>query len=713
MNTFLLLAHGSSFVSGLALLTVLRKDRNKTIQFKSAFWGLLFFELLTIVIAVGLLQPQFLATLFFLKIVGFNLVAVMLSGCWQIRVFIESKGAGRVWTFVSAGLFLLFLLFALRGVFFILASNEATQTTVLLLTNYGSLLLISIIMISLFFVIRSDTSTTLFLTRHPVAGKRVTIFWLLLQSAVLGFCFTSLTAGGINLWFLSAVFMLTTAFFISFFFLLNSTSSPGRVRSFAKKRLNYFLSSGLLIYGGFYLVFFGLLLKAIEILALNWQLFLSSFVAVSTIGLALAIVLNQSIRRRWTGFIDRNVLNRNYDYRDELQRFNEAMAIAESDAKLASIFGREMRHIFQNVPICLLLRSSNSTLFNMYMNGESAEKNKVHLEQSQIEWLRRTVQAFDIGHLLQAFPPDKQKYSEEIQWDSYEAGATLIAERRLQGVVLLGPKGSNVQYSEEELRLLDLLVNAASLVLLRLDLQNKITENKQMESIHRVSSFMMHDLRNVVSTLSLLNNNAKRHLEKKEFRHDFMQTLDRVSIEMQKLTEKLSSIKSGEKCVQKEESQLATLLENLFSEINVPASIHTQIEIEPMPPCTIDRMQMRTVFRNILMNAVEAMPHGGTLSVKAGRIGRSVKVIISDTGIGMTEDFIKYKLFRPNQSTKGHGLGIGLYQAREIVSLHDGNISAQSKTGGGTAFIIRLNNCMDTPETAGRGRLIKLSKFDE
>jgi signal transduction histidine kinase len=91
-----------------------------------------------------------------------------------------------------------------------------------------------------------------------------------------------------------------------------------------------------------------------------------------------------------------------------------------------------------------------------------------------------------------------------------------------------------------------------------------------------------------------------------------------------------------------------------------------------------------------VQNALEASSEKGTVTVETCGEDGSVCIRVSDTGKGMTEDYIKNHLFRPFRTTKETGLGIGLYQCRQIVEAHDGKIEVKSETGKGTVFTIYL-----------------------
>jgi signal transduction histidine kinase len=120
--------------------------------------------------------------------------------------------------------------------------------------------------------------------------------------------------------------------------------------------------------------------------------------------------------------------------------------------------------------------------------------------------------------------------------------------------------------------------------------------------------------------------------------------------------------------------------------------IKTSLDFGNLPLVRCDQSQIEKVFQNLILNALEAMPEGGTLTIttEVAKESGFVGFKVSDTGSGMSKDFIRNSLFKPFQTTKKKGLGIGLIQCKEIVEMHKGRISVESEEGKGTTFTLEL-----------------------
>jgi signal transduction histidine kinase len=107
------------------------------------------------------------------------------------------------------------------------------------------------------------------------------------------------------------------------------------------------------------------------------------------------------------------------------------------------------------------------------------------------------------------------------------------------------------------------------------------------------------------------------------------------------------------------------------------------------PTAMLDEACMRAALLNLILNAVQAMPTGGTLSITSATAGETISLVINDTGLGMTEERVK-KIFEPFNSDKHGGLGLGMPYAKKIIEEHGGRIGVESRLGEGTRVWIIL-----------------------
>lgn len=137
-------------------------------------------------------------------------------------------------------------------------------------------------------------------------------------------------------------------------------------------------------------------------------------------------------------------------------------------------------------------------------------------------------------------------------------------------------------------------------------------------------------------------------------------------------------------------NDLASETVKLFAAQLAEANIATRTELDPrLRPILADAEQMTRVLRNLILNAIDAMPRGGTLTIRTMPHGNGVRLEVADTGQGLTPEECE-RLFTPYYTTKTHGTGLGLAIVQSVVSDHRGRISVESEPGKGAAFRIDL-----------------------
>ena len=123
--------------------------------------------------------------------------------------------------------------------------------------------------------------------------------------------------------------------------------------------------------------------------------------------------------------------------------------------------------------------------------------------------------------------------------------------------------------------------------------------------------------------------------------------------------------------------------------VDLNANISLVIKFSDLPEVSIDPFRIRRVIDNLVKNAIEAMPMGGTLTIKTNLVGEFAEVCVADTGVGLSENE-KINLFKPFYTTKKSGTGLGLIICKQAVAMHRGEILIESKQGFGTIFTVRL-----------------------
>ena len=230
-------------------------------------------------------------------------------------------------------------------------------------------------------------------------------------------------------------------------------------------------------------------------------------------------------------------------------------------------------------------------------------------------------------------------------------------------------------------------------------------EAQQFQSFFRLSAMLTHDLKNSITGLSFLVSNMERMYHREEFRADAISSLRDATEKLRALVARLSKpaqTLSGEYVHTLRPADLSELLRRTLDATVGPSAALYEIDIQ-LPGeliVPLDAESMSRVAENLLVNAMEAMgTRGGRLTVAAGREDGHVFFSVADTGVGMSKEFIRDRLFRAFATTKKSGIGLGLYTCREIVEAHGGRLEVESRVGAGTRFRVVLPSA---PITAPR-----------
>jgi putative PEP-CTERM system histidine kinase len=236
----------------------------------------------------------------------------------------------------------------------------------------------------------------------------------------------------------------------------------------------------------------------------------------------------------------------------------------------------------------------------------------------------------------------------------------------------------------------DLLKTAsrqAAVFLAQMDATEALLEARKFDAFNRMSAFVVHDLKNIVTQLSLMLKNAQRLHGNPEFQQDMLSTVESSLEKMRRLMLQLregAAPSGGTLGV-----ELAPILRRLAAmaeargrrlAVDAPEGLATRGHDE----------RLERVLGHMVHNALDATPPEGRVWARASRASGQVKVEIGDTGVGMTEEFVKTRLFRPFSSTKASGMGIGSFESLQYIRELGGSIDVVSAPGRGTVVTMLL-----------------------
>lgn len=425
-----------------------------------------------------------------------------------------------------------------------------------------------------------------------------------------------------------------------------------------------------------------------------------AFYAVAGGG-GLLLMLSPRASRSIKRFIDRNFYANRYDYRREWERVSGAIAPTsrmedigrQIDSLVRAVFDAERTAIY-------LCREQEGPFLRLHgpeqMPYEISRSNPLVLRfgESLAPIVFRDA-ALDLEQIAAA-----AENREAVSVLRAAVCAPLCAGELLVGLMWVSEKRNEEDFAYEDVEFLATLARQVAAALWFAHQAELLAETRQLESLNRLSSLVLHDIKNHVSGLSLVVDNARRHLSNPEFQRDALAVVERTVKNLRDLMDQVSGVAQAievrpEPCDVRDLLDEATAASGLA--LDSDQGPRLQVECSVDRPVTLDRRLMLRVLVNLLTNARESLPDGtGDICLSAAIeeapdvIRPSIVLAVQDNGRGMTEEFVHNDLFRPFATTKASGLGVGLAQCRSIVEAHGGTICVDSRPGRGTTFRVRL-----------------------
>jgi putative PEP-CTERM system histidine kinase len=429
---------------------------------------------------------------------------------------------------------------------------------------------------------------------------------------------------------------------------------------------------------------------------LTWGPLLQMVFFVGAIMVLAALALSGQMRARLRYYISRNFFSLTYDYRDEWLRFIATMS-DESDG--GTRFQRVIRAVAD------VFECGRGALFLAGPKGELslAERWKweefgglIALPESLAAALHENAKTIDLKHWtaptsaapaadVADAPPDLADWLRHTL-DIWLV-VPLIAQERLVGAIALSRPRLVRALSWEDEDVLTLLGVQIGSYIREQQAHEALEEAKRFERLSKNFTFVAHDLKNLVSQLSMIVQQAEKHGRNPEFQQD---TIATIGDSVNKMKGMLVRLKEAPEAELHTAADLRRLVRDHVAEMRtVIEPRHVHIADVDMP-VAIDINGLLSVIDNMLNNAREAAGLTGQVELWLRSDERWATLEVIDNGPGMSPEFIHRQLFKPFASTKTTGYGIGMYQSKDLIERYGGALEAESALGRGTTMRLRL-----------------------
>lgn len=267
------------------------------------------------------------------------------------------------------------------------------------------------------------------------------------------------------------------------------------------------------------------------------------------------------------------------------------------------------------------------------------------------------------------------------------AAVPLIHFDRLVGVIVLARPAHHRKLDWEDFDLLGIVGQQLASYLAEQAGQEALSEAARFDEFNRRMAFVMHDIKNLSSQMSLLLRNAEKHADNPEFRKDMLVTLknsaDKLNIMLARLGRYGSS--ASEKAQDFDLASAATAaVDRISGNHRVDVLRHGPVMVSGQPEA------LEQALLHLVQNAIEASADGSPVMVEIFSDGLSGNIQVVDSGKGMSPSFVRNSLFKPFVSSKEGGFGIGAFEAREMIRAMGGRVDVESREGLGTRFLVKL-----------------------
>jgi putative PEP-CTERM system histidine kinase len=224
-----------------------------------------------------------------------------------------------------------------------------------------------------------------------------------------------------------------------------------------------------------------------------------------------------------------------------------------------------------------------------------------------------------------------------------------------------------------------------------------LLEARKFDAFNRMSAFVVHDLKNLVAQLSLMVRNAERHRDNPQFQSDMLETVQHVVGRMNAL---MLQLRSGAEPVENARSIDMDLIVRRVCSAKSASRVRIALESSPGAMVLGHEQRLERVIGHLVQNAIDASPPDRSVTVRVESAGRFIGIVVGDEGPGMTPEFIRDRLFKPFETTKQAGMGIGVYESAQYVNGLGGEIHIDSRPGQGTRVSVRIP-CAEVPARPG------------
>jgi len=422
--------------------------------------------------------------------------------------------------------------------------------------------------------------------------------------------------------------------------------------------------------------------------------------AFALVAFFLLVYLSPAFRRHIKSYISRNIFHNKYDYRDLWMRFSDKSSGSLILRDVLPQVGEFIVDAMMVKQVVIWLRSPSSGMYQLAFCHKSLS-NKIDewpmlkLVRSR-ESIRNTI-VFEVpkGEDLSGSPHFPVENPQSLSKLGVNRVTLVEKDNEVLALLGVGTAIGGESFSAEDERLLTSVSNQIGNLILTHKLSEELLLSREWESFNRFASFILHDLKNLATLQGMTLENAKHLSHNPNFLADAFATFQKTTDKMISLIASLS-VQRGQFSLKQQPVNILEVFANTFDDLKIAqrsgVTLLTSFPTSEQPPIIAgDAELLQKAFTNLMLNALQSLPKGqGAVEVTVSKTnGGKVTASIRDTGCGISPEQLE-TLFRPFQTTKEKGMGIGLCHTRSIIEVHGGQIRIESQVNAGTKVEVEL-----------------------
>jgi putative PEP-CTERM system histidine kinase len=424
----------------------------------------------------------------------------------------------------------------------------------------------------------------------------------------------------------------------------------------------------------------------------NARLLQTAFVFGSTA--AILTLVSSTWLRAWIKVkLAKHFFRHRYDYRAEWMRFTETLGEPEDNAPLDERIVKALADLTDSPAGVLLVPDGEVLTIGATWNVDRASLPA----GLGADWAQARI---DATLVLEMDAAGRRVVPASVQdWTSAWAAVPLPHHKKLAGMILLARPPVPRALDWEDFDLLKAAGRQLASYLAEERAQAALAEAQRFDEFNRRFAFIMHDIKNLVSQLTLVARNAERHADNPAFRADMVATLHDSAGRMNDMLARLSQHHAA-----RGDAPVATPLVPLVRRMAKARRAQHRVDVRASgdPLAIVEPALLETLLGHLIQNAIEASDSNAPVEIEVGTIEGEARIEVIDQGCGMSPAFVREKLFKPFVSSKPGGFGLGAFEAQKLAAEMGGRIEVDSAEGRGTRFAVVLRAAGTTSHQLGQ-----------